>query len=213
LLPHSAGGRAFGFDDLGVYCEKQGRKLYLSSAENKEAFVQEATTYQLRAKYGTSIKWLIDGMGEVLPVELFAMFTVSEINNLFCGRPDIDISLLKKVTEYDKVRPDDEHIKFFWEVLEEMQEEEKVAFVEFVSARSRLPNSADEFPMNFKIQAANLRQGADPDTHLPYSQTCFFTIALPKYSSKEICRRKLLLAIFNSPTMDADFVQRNASGY
>ena len=110
------------------------------------------------------------------------------------------------------MRADDPHVVFFWEVLEEMEHEEKIAFVEFVSARTRLPSSADEFPTNFKIQNVN-KNGSEQDSLLPTTQTCFFSLALPKYSSKEICRKKLVLAIFNSPTMDADFVQRNASGW
>ena len=60
------------------------------------------------------------------------------------------------MTEYDTategVNEDAPHIKYFWAALEQMDQAQRANFINFVSARSRLPNSVDEFPMNFKIQ-------------------------------------------------------------
>ena len=49
-----------------------------------------------------------------------------------------------------------------------------------------------------------------PDDHLPLAHTCFFSIALPSYSSKEILRSKLLYAIKNCKSMDSDFRLHNS---
>ena len=60
------------------------------------------------------------------------------------------------MTEYDTategVTEDAPHIQYFWGALEQMDQAQRANFINFVSARSRLPNSVDEFPMNFKIQ-------------------------------------------------------------
>jgi hypothetical protein len=44
-----------------------------------------------------------------------------------------------------------------------------------------------------------------PDQYLPKAHTCFFSINLPKYSTKQLMRDKLMYAIFNCTEMDADF--------
>ena len=82
----------------------------------------------------------------------------------------------------------------------------------FVSARSSLPASADEFPMNFKIVAPKPAARLRPDSHLPSSQVCFFTLGLPFYSSQEICFQRLVYAIGNATTMDDDFLNRETWG-
>lgn len=114
------------------------------------------------------------GMSAVLPVELFSMFTEVQLEELVCGKPSVDLRVLKKVggavwrmlrwraatdaaaaraqaTEYDGVSATDPHIRIFWEVLEDFSQEERMEFVNFVCARSRLPTSADKFPMSFRI--------------------------------------------------------------
>ena len=120
---------------------------------------------------------------------------------------------MKKVTKYENVDPSAPHIHFFWEVLEEFDDSMRSKFIDFCWARSRLPSSIDNFMMPFKICPANGMAKKKPDLHLPKSQTCFFSISLPAYSSKDILRKKIIYAIENSPNMDADVIERNASVY
>ena len=105
----------------------------------------------------------------------------------------------------------------FWEILTEMSNEERTLFLRFVWARSRMPASLSELSMNFKLQLAS-HGGTDdtdsnPDSYLPSAQTCFFSLALPKYSCKEVLKQKLLYAIENSPNMDADVRMHSAEGW
>ena len=44
-----------------------------------------------------------------------------------------------------------------------------------------------------------------PDSYLPKAHTCFFSINLPKYTSKAMMTEKLRYAITNCTEMDADF--------
>jgi len=60
---------------------------------------------------------------------------------------------------------------------------------------------ADQFRQRFKIQAFPKR---DADNYLPVSHTCFFSLELPAYSSKEIMAAKLRYAIYNCQAIDAD---------
>ena len=168
---------------------------------------------QLRLTSGSRcLEALYQGLAGVLPVELLEVFTAAEAEALFCGVPEVDVDLLQRATEYEGVRPTDAHVGYFWQALREMDREDRAAFVNFCSGRSRLPGSAAEFAMNFKLTAPH-RDYDEPDNYLPIAQTCFFSLALPKYSSAEVCLDKLRYAIKNADLMDADYLVRSADGW
>jgi hypothetical protein len=154
-----------------------------------------------------------DGLSQVLPAELLPIFTASELEQLITGSSKVDIGLLKQCTEYENVNPESTHIHNFWEVIEEMSDEEKTMFLRFVWARSRMPSTLESLPMNFKIQGPQGPARESPDDYLPSAQTCFFSLSLPPYSSKEVLRAKLLYAIQNSPNMDADVRLHSGEGW
>lgn len=91
-----------------------------------------------------------------------------------------------------------------------MSDDERTQFLRFVWARSRMPSTAQRLPTSFKLQCET-RDNAD--LYLPHAQTCFFSLSLPSYSNKEILQQKLLYAIGNSPTMDADVRLHSAEGW
>ena len=155
-------------------------------------------------------KIIREGLACVLPVELLPMFTSMELEQLVTGSTKVDLKILKQCTEYEDISPDAPVIQWLWEVLQEMTDEERTLFLRFVWARSRMPSSAQDLPMNFKIQSF---KSDTPNEHLPHAQTCFFSLSLPSYSSKEILKSKLLYAINNSPNMDADVRLHNAEGW
>ncbi|EEY52976.1 E3 ubiquitin-protein ligase HERC, putative [Phytophthora infestans T30-4] len=135
-----------------------------------------------------------------------------------CGVAEVDVKLLQINTEYDEdLSMNDEFIQRFWRVLESLEAEDKRAFLRFVWARSRLPLGSAQFHQKFKIQAlassgngdANGSSSGPPggwmDSQMPKSHTCFFALQLPRYSSDEICRERLLYAVRNCVEMDGDF--------
>lgn len=154
-----------------------------------------------------------EGLSSVIPVDLFPVFTPVEMEEMFSGCVTVDIKLLKQCTEYDGLDPNSQLVSNFWSVLEEMTDEERTLFLRFVWARSRMPSSTQDLLMNFKLQAVHGEAQTSPDLYLPHAQTCFFSLGLPPYSTKEILREKLLYAIHNSPNMDADVRLHNAEGW
>ena len=119
-----------------------------------------------------------------------------------------------RCTEYegDGVHAAAPHVQHLWTALGRMTAPQRRAFLTFVCARSSLPASADAFPMSFKVVEPKPAARADPDAHLPHSQTCFFTLSLPFYSSPEVCFRRLVYAVENATTMDDDFQNREVWG-
>lgn len=156
---------------------------------------------------------LLNGLGDVLPIELLPLFTPHELELLVCGPNEINIDLLKSCTEYKGVKEEDEHIQYFWNTLEHhMTKIELSNFIKFVSASSRLPSSASDFLMPFKIEKpdSNMKNmKTNPDSYLPKVYTCFFQMYLPKYTNQKSCNEKIKQAVRECTTMDADVIERN----
>ena len=148
-----------------------------------------------------------EGLVSIIPAGAISLLSHEEFENIVCGNRIIDIQRLKENTEYDDdVTMEDEHIIFFWEALEEFSEEEKSLFLRFVWARPTLPPVGVDFPQKLKIQTAVGDEAQlKPDLYLPKAHTCFFSINLPKYTSKAMMSDKLRYAITNCTEMDADF--------
>jgi hypothetical protein len=67
-----------------------------------------------------------------------SVFTSSQLEVLVTGNPDIDISLLRSKTEYrGNLSARDKHVLMFWEVLEDMSQEQRKKFLQFVWGRNR----------------------------------------------------------------------------
>ena len=98
---------------------------------------------------------------------------------------------------------DCEVIKNFWDVLNSLQESQKLMFVKFCWGQERLPANDKEFEKiqttRFMVKMMNSSTG-NPDDPLPKADTCFFNLEIPNYSSAEIMREKILIAI----TTDCD---------
>lgn len=198
-------------DGTKVALVPNGEDIHLNKSNWLE-YILLVERCRLRESF-TMFRAFKDGLSSVVPTELFTLFTAHEIEQLVSGNRVVNIQLLKQCTEYEELDPQDSLVKNFWEVLEEMTDDERTLFLRFVWARSRMPASAQDLPMNFKLQAAQGDTKKAPDTYLPHAQTCFFSLALPAYSTKDILREKLLYAINNSPNMDADVRLHNAEGW
>lgn len=167
LIPGGS-SKSLSWTDIELYCKKMTEVMLSESAVAIECFRS--------------------GVYSVLPQHSLMMFSGAEFERIVCGNPSIDVSRLKENTEYDEdITPDDPFIVIFWDVLESFTEEEKSAFLRFVWARPTLPPKEVEFTQKFKIQSGVGDDcGDNPDQYLPKAHTCFFSLNLPKYSSKEV---------------------------
>ena len=113
------------------------------------------------------------------------------------GNKSLDVSKLKSITEYNGCNENDDFVKYFWEVLEGFNQEERSLYLKFVWGRARLPATTES---RHKIVALNY----NPNACLPISHTCFFTLDLPRYPSVEIARERIWYAIKFCGDIDAD---------
>ena len=88
---------------------------------------------------------------------------------MICGSSDIDLDLLKSMTEYaDGYEEENEIIQYFWESLNEMNSKQLSLFQVLVSACERLPRSQSDFTMPFTIKNAQIQiQMKDYQQHKP----------------------------------------------
>ncbi|KAL7566238.1 hypothetical protein ACA910_011302 [Epithemia clementina (nom. ined.)] len=156
------------------------------------------------------LNFYVEGLSNVIPAEVLPIFSARELQDTFCGRPDVDVDILKQVVEYEGYEGEEAVVKYFWDVLRESTAYDRKAFLQYVWARSRLPSRVADFETPFKIIKDTANSGERADIALPSASTCFFSLTLPEYSSAEILRQKLLFAIHNVTTMETDFQTNTA---
>ena len=154
--------------------------------------------------------FFVEGVGNVLPVEIFPLFSANELKRILCGSADVDVNVLKTIVEFEGYEGNEPVIDNFWRVLEEVRTTDRKAFLQYVWARNRLPSRVADFETPFKIVKDSLNSGDRADLALPSASTCFFSLTLPEYSTAEILREKLLFAIHNVSTMETDFQTNSA---
>nr|XP_034301899.1 E3 ubiquitin-protein ligase HERC2 isoform X3 [Crassostrea gigas] len=191
-----------------------GQEVQLSSKHskitpaNKMEYIKQAINYRLH-EFDDQVKWVREGMSKVIPVPLLSLFTGLELETMVCGSPDIPLYLLKSVATYKGVDATAPLVIWFWEVMEELSDNERSLFLRFVWGRTRLPRSIADFRgRDFVLQV--LDKYNPPDHFLPESYTCFFLLKMPRYSCKPVLREKLKYAIHFCRSIDTDDYARVA---
>jgi len=143
----------------------------------------------------------------MIPEPYLNCLSGEDLEVMVCGRPKVDVELLKKHTKYSgSLNESSQRIVFFWNILREMKEVDRLRFIKFCWGQDRLPVNSEEFERNgirFMIKPT-LNDSGPADKMLPRADTCFFNIELPDYSTEAIMREKIMLAInTDSDSMNA----------
>uniref|UniRef100_A0A8B9YSC2 HECT-type E3 ubiquitin transferase n=1 Tax=Bos mutus grunniens TaxID=30521 RepID=A0A8B9YSC2_BOSMU len=163
-----------------------GNSIPLTFSNRKE-YVERAIEYRLH-EMDRQVAAVREGMSWIVPVPLLSLLTAKQLEQMVCGMPEISVEVLKKVL-----------VQWFWHTLEEFSNEERVLFMRFVSGRSRLPANTADISQRFQIMKVDR-----PYDSLPTSQTCFFQLRLPPYSSQLVMAERLRYAINNCRSIDMD---------
>jgi hypothetical protein len=137
------------------------------------------------------------GLTSVIPSKLLNLLTWQDLEWKVCGKPNIDIHLLKRHTTCSGVQPDAPHITYFWNTLFDFNQQDRRGFLRFVWAQERLPVNDEEFERTKTRMMIKPFLGllSDPNQAFPKADTCFFNVMLPEYTSQKILRDRLLFAI------------------
>ena len=177
--------------------------------ENREAYVEKVKEFKL-SEGVLQMDEMMAGLATIIPTAELCIFTPDELEVKVCGAPTVDINILKQNVVYDGIDEKCDQVEWLWELLEEMDQEQRALFLQFTWARSRMPVASSQMTMKFKVQGAPSSVNQKPDDHLPLAHTCFFSLALPEYSSKAILKSKLFYAMQHCRAMDSDFRLHNS---
>lgn len=160
--------------------------------ENKIDYVHLMTDFLLTKSISKQLEAFLEGFHELIPRELISIFTPEEFELLMCGLPSVDVFDLKANTEYIGFGPNPKNhpvIVWFWELVAELDQEDLARLLLFVTGTSKVPVGGFRTTRPIRIQASS-----EVDK-LPNAHTCFYQLDLPRYSSIDIMREMLLLAL------------------
>ena len=124
------------------------------------------------------------------------VLTYKELERLVCGVKTVELELLRSNTKLSPdLSPTSNKVIWLWEILDEFSDDEKIKFVKFCWAQERLPSTHEEFQ---KLQVVFMIKSYLDKTKVdqfPKADTCFFSIELSEYTSKDIMKKKILQAI------------------
>ncbi|KAM3931644.1 E3 ubiquitin-protein ligase HACE1 isoform 3-T3 [Leptodactylus fuscus] len=176
---------------------KPGGASIVVTQENKAEYVQLVTELRMTRAIQPQINGFLQGFHMFIPPSLIQLFDEFELELLLSGMPEIDVNDWMKNTEYTSgYDKDDQVIKWFWEVVQELTQEERVLLLQFVTGSSRVPHGGFAYIMggsglqNFTIAAVPYTSNL-----LPTSSTCINMLKLPEYPTKEILKDRLLVAL------------------
>lgn len=176
-------------------CEEliPGGKDILITQSNKQEYVDMFVDFMMNisvSKWFTSFK---KGFINCCGGDILKILEPEDLEMLIWGSKVLDYSKLKEVTNYqDGYTEDSNAIKFFWQAINELDEDEKKKFLFFLTGWDKAPiNGLSDLKFNIS------RHG-DNQEHLPSAHTCFNHLLLPDYETKEKLLEKLKKAINNS---------------
>jgi len=174
-----------------------GRNIPVTE-ENKSKYVSLVCQNRMTTAISSQIKAYLDGFYELVSKDLIQIFTPRELELLISGLPDIDVTDLKKNTDYNGWKSTDKQIEWFWNILFSLTRNEKAAFMQFVTGSSKVPLAGfSSLPGMRGVQKFSIHKtgGGVGGKALPSAHTCFNSLDLPPYASETELKEKLMYAI------------------
>ena len=191
---------SYNHDNLGeiqtVDLIENGRNIDVTE-ENKFDYVQRLCSYKLYDTIKLQINSLLKGFYDIIPKNLISIFNYRELELIISGMPTINLTDWKNNTIYENYNEESTIIKYFWEIIESFDNDERAEFLQFVTGSSKVPlegfcalqgiGGINKFKIS-KVFDKNFDR-------LPTAHTCTNQLDLPEYPSKDILNNRLRLAI------------------
>eukprot|EP00427_Karlodinium_veneficum_P032596 CAMPEP_0169194626 /NCGR_PEP_ID=MMETSP1016-20121227/6794_1 /TAXON_ID=342587 /ORGANISM="Karlodinium micrum, Strain CCMP2283" /LENGTH=969 /DNA_ID=CAMNT_0009271137 /DNA_START=1 /DNA_END=2911 /DNA_ORIENTATION=- len=168
----------------------------LVTEENKDEFVMLLLERVLIKGVAKQVACFRRGMLRVIPEELVQrigeLMSVKEIELMVCGVDEIDVDDWEKHTNYENgYTPQSQPVKWFWEVVRKMSQQQRAALLSFATGSSQVPSGGFRFlqPELFAIQRVAVID------RYPEAHTCANMVDLPEYKSMEELQQRLYFAV------------------
>lgn len=161
--------------------------------DNRLEFVQLYAEAILHRTIELPLQAFIRGFQFTFGKSILFHFHPKEIEGLLCGSQEFNYSELQSSTTYEGGYTEDMLvIIWFWQIIFEFDQVDRCKFLAFVSGTDRAPVGG------LKDLKLKIIKNGDDDDRLPTSHTCFNTLLLNNYSSKEKLKYWLKMAIANN---------------
>ncbi|KAL4866283.1 hypothetical protein BDV12DRAFT_173175 [Aspergillus spectabilis] len=173
--------------------------------QNRLVYISYIARYRLQVQPALQTNAFLQGLGQIIQPSWLSMFNQSELQTLVSGESgDIDVMDLRRNTLYGGVYTigDDkeEHptINLFWEVMQQMTNEERRKVLRFVTSTPRAPLLGFSH-LNPRF---SIRDSSEDQERLPSTSTCVNLLKLPRYKSANVLKEKLLYAVNSGAGFD-----------
>ncbi|KAI1474868.1 hypothetical protein F4774DRAFT_318302 [Daldinia eschscholtzii] len=183
---------------------KNGENIPVTNT-NRPLYISYVVNHRLVAQPYRQTRAFLKGLGSIINPAWLSMFNQTELQRLVGGdSSEIDVEDLRRNTQYSGLYTvgDDgmEHptVQMFWQVMREFQDSQRREVLKYVTSTPRAPLLGfSQLSPHFSI-----RDGGTDEERLPSTSTCVNLLKLPRYSSKETLRSKLLYAIQSGAGFD-----------
>uniref|UniRef100_A0A8B9JAN1 E3 ubiquitin-protein ligase UBR5 n=1 Tax=Astyanax mexicanus TaxID=7994 RepID=A0A8B9JAN1_ASTMX len=210
LIRHSQTGEAeavFAAMDLAFaidLCKEEGSgqvELLTGGAnmpvtpQNVYEYVRKYAEHRMLVVAEQPLHAMRKGLLDVLPKNALEDLTAEDFRLLVNGCGEVNVQMLISFTSFnDESGENAEKLlqfkRWFWSIVEKMSMTERQDLVYFWTSSPSLPASEEGFQ---PMPSITIRP--PDDQHLPTANTCISRLYVPLYSSKQILKQKLLLAI------------------
>ena len=181
-----------------------GGNNILVKNNNKQLFVDKVVELICFKSIELELSSLKKGFINILSINYIKIFTIEELSFVLSGQSSINLYDWKSNTIYKgNLKEKSQIIQFFWEVLSELNNEQLLMFYKFCTGSTRVPLdgfSSLSGPRN-KIMKFTIESINDKDNNkfkkLITAQTCFNSIILPEYKTKDEMKKAINIILEN----------------
>ena len=176
-------------NDSNIELIEKGKEIKVTQ-DNLEKYinlVKEARLNEIK----NQVEYIKNGLFSAISKNVIQILTWNQLEEMVCGKNKLDIKEFKAHTVYEGYNGKEEIIIWFWEWLEQTEENEKFKYLKFVSGRTRLPISGIGYNYTHRIIKVSI------ENKFPRAATCFFTLKLPNYNSRKEFIEKIKYSIEN----------------
>ncbi|KPP69995.1 hypothetical protein Z043_111209 [Scleropages formosus] len=157
----------------------------------RQDFVNAYVDYILNKSVEATFEEFRRGFFTVCDMDVVELFQPQELMELMVGNENYEWDKFRQNTIYeDEYHAGHPNIIRFWDVFEEMTQDQKKSFFWFVTGDRRVPIlGMDQIKMKVKVKLQST------DDHYPGALICHHLLWLPIYETKEGLKTKLIEAI------------------
>lgn len=182
---------------------RKGGKDIPVTVHNLEQYLKLLSHWILVEGVSRQMDSLREGFESVFPLHHLALFYPEEMDLLLCGASQStsegawDVQNLLEAWKPDHgFTLESKAIRNLAEILATYTKEEQRLFLQFVSGSPRLPvGGFKSLSPPLTVVRKTMEANQNPDDFLPSVMTCVNYLKLPDYSSLDIMRRKLAIAV------------------